>query len=766
MDTGQILHDILRSGSHHVHLLGVAGSGMSGLAGMLLELGHTVSGCDKVANPEVARLRSLGLQFHVPCEFEPMHSADLIIYSSAFRPGNADYDEAVRMGKMMVRRADALAAIMHGKKGIVVAGMHGKTTTTAMAAHTLRIGGLKPSHYVGAEIPILGTNAHWDPEGDYLVAEGDESDGTIALYHPEHAIVLNIEEEHLDYYENLDAIEAVFRQLLSQTSGKVFYCADDEHATRICSTHPGAVSYGERATARYRFDDVHAKDFQSHFRVLRDGETLGAVTLNVPGRHNVSNAVAVIALATELGVPFPKIVEAMETFRGARRRFEIKYRTEKFMVVDDYAHHPSELKATLATAKNTGRKRIIAMFQPHRYTRTRALKEEFGRAFHDAAAAFVTEIYAASEPPIEGVTGETIVEHMTGDGHPAAKYIQDRRKMLLEVGKIVQPGDCVISLGAGSIHEQAAHLAKDLATFEEIQRVIGPGTVKLYEPMSRHTTMCIGGPAQFWVVPETEEGFANLVRFCTKEGLPIFVVGRGSNLLVRDGGIKGVVAFLGRGELAKIEVREGQIMAGAGVHLRQLAFAARDALLGGFEWFEGIPGSVGGALRMNAGAMGGETFRQVVSVRYVDANGEFHTRTPSELEVHYRSVPSLTKNYAVSATFQGTPSSQAEIEALLEQSSSKRKTSQPKESSAGCIFKNPGPTPAGKLVDELGLKGTRMGGVKVSEIHGNFIVNDQRGKAQDVLDLIAHIKQRAREERGLELETEVQIVGEERGIHE
>jgi UDP-N-acetylmuramate--alanine ligase len=766
MDTGQILAAILRSGTHRVHLLGVAGSGMSGLAGMLLELGHQVTGCDKVSTPEVARLKSLGLGFSAPCEPAPMASADLVIYSSAFRPGNPDYDEAVRSGKQMVRRADALAAILHGKKGIVVAGMHGKTTTTAMAAHVLRHGGLQPSHYVGAEIPILGTNAHWDPAGEHLVAEGDESDGTLSLYHPEHAIVLNVEEEHLDYYEDLAAIEAVFQQFLSQTRGSVFYCADDANAARLCASRPGAISYGERAAARYRFDDLHAKDFQSHFRVLRDGATLGAVTLNVPGRHNVSNAVAVIALATELGVPFTKIAEALETFRGARRRFEIMHRSEKFMVVDDYAHHPSEVKATLATAKNTGRKRVIAMFQPHRYTRTQALKEEFGRAFHDAAAVFVTDIYAASEPPIPGVTGETIVEQITGDGHPSAKYIPDRKRMLLEVGKMMQPGDCIVSLGAGSIHEQASTLARDVATYEELQRAMGPGTLKLYEPMSRHTTMCIGGPAQFWAMPETEEGFAGLVRFCTQQAIPIFVVGRGSNLLVRDGGIKGVVVFLGRGEMRKIEIRDGQVMAGAGVHLRELALAARDARLGGFEWFEGIPGSVGGALRMNAGAMGSETFGQVVSVRYVDEQGEFHTRTPSELEIHYRNVPSLKKNYAVSATFQGQPSTLEAIEAGLEESSTKRKTSQPRESSAGCIFKNPGPTPAGKLVDELGLKGTRIGGAKVSEIHGNFIVNDQRGKAQDVLDLIAHIRERARQERGLELDTEVQIVGEERSIHE
>jgi UDP-N-acetylenolpyruvoylglucosamine reductase len=242
-------------------------------------------------------------------------------------------------------------------------------------------------------------------------------------------------------------------------------------------------------------------------------------------------------------------------------------------------------------------------------------------------------------------------------------------------------------------------------------------------------------------------------------------MGRGSNLLVRDGGIRGVVAHLSRGEFKRLEVHGTHISAGVGVKQRELAIAARDAQIGGFEWFEGIPGNVGGALRMNAGAMGGETFRQVISVRYVDAQGEFHSRTPAELEVHYRDVPSLAKNYAVSATFRGEPATTAEIAARLEESQQKRRTSQPKESSAGCIFKNAAAIPAGKLIDELGLKGTRVGGARVSEIHGNFIVNEGGASAHDVLTLIANVQERARQERKIELQTEVQIVGQEEPVY-
>lgn len=765
-DTGQILTDILKGGRLDIHLIGVAGSGMSGIAGLLLALGHNVSGSDRASNVETARLQSLGLKFFHGHDAVNVGNADLVVYSSAIRPGNVEYDAAVASGRNMARRADALAAVMNCKQGIVVCGMHGKTTTSSMCAHVLRVGGLNPSHYVGAEIPILGTNAHWDPEGDLMVAEGDESDGTLALYHPKYAIVLNIEEEHLDFYANLDAIDAVYRQVCDQTSGNIIYCADDEGAVRVCAARPGAISYGESRAARYRFDDLHARDFQSSFRVLRDGESLGAITLNVPGRHNVSNALGVIALATELGVPFARIAEALETFRGARRRFEIKYRSNRFMLVDDYGHHPSEIRATLATARNTGRKRVLCMFQPHRYTRTLKLKEEFGRSFHDADIVVVADVYPASETPIPGVTGQTIVDEAVRDGHDDIIFQGDRKKLALELGRRIEPGDCIISLGAGNIHEAGSALAKDVALLDELQNVIGGGIVKLYEPLAKHTTMRIGGPAQFWAEPETEEGFARLVKFVRERQIPLFVIGRGSNLLVRDGGIRGVVAHLSRGEFRKIEVRGGQITAGVGVKQKELAYAARDAQIGGFEWFEGIPGDVGGALRMNAGAMGGETFRQVVSVRYLDQAGEFHMKTPPEMDVRYRHCGTLDSNYAISATFVGSPSTAEEIERKLSESMQKRRTSQPKESSAGCIFKNPEMCPAGKLIDELGLKGERVGGVKVSEVHGNFIVNDEHGTAADVIGLIERIKTIAREKRGLELQTEVQIVGDEKGLHD
>ena len=756
------LGEFLTRAKHRVHLVGVAGSGMSGIAALLLELGHEVSGSDKVSSLEIDRLQRLGLRFLGEHRAEHSSNAELVIFSSAIKKDNPVLVSAAERGKQLVRRAEALAAIMSGKRGIVIAGMHGKTTTSAMAAHVLREGGLHPSHYVGAEIPLLGSNAHWDSRGEYFVAEGDESDGTIRFFKPEHSLILNIEEEHLDFYADLAAIEKVFSQLFDQTSGSIFYCADDPHAARICGPRARSISFGFAPNADYCGTEIDLQDFSSVFSVTRRGEKLGEARLNVPGHHNVSNALGVIALATELGIPFPKIVESLCRFEHARRRFEIKYESDRFLLVDDYAHHPTEIRATLATAKSVGRNRVLTMFQPHRYSRTKALRREFGSAFDDADRVVVTDIYPASEAPIPGVSGQTIVDEMIAHGHRGAKYQPQLEWVHRDIGNMISSGDLILSLGAGNIHEQLSILAADLVIAERLKEIVGDaGNVLLYEPLAKHTTLGVGGPAQFWVEPRSEAAFAELIRYCRRENLPIFVIGRGSNLLVRDGGIRGVVIHPCGGEFDRVEVAGNEITAGVGAKLKQVAYAGKAAGLGGLEWMEGIPGAVGGGLFMNAGAMGSQTFENVLRVRYLDSEGNVSTKTPGELEIHYRHVPSLEHNFAVSAVFQGTPSTQEEIIRRLNESQEKRRTTQPSAKSAGCIFKNPRSCPAGKLVDELGLKNSRVGHARVSEVHGNFIINEGGATAAEMLELIDRIKQVARTQRGVELETEVQIVGEE-----
>ena len=755
------LPKLLTRERHKVHLVGVAGSGMSGIAALLLDLGHEVSGSDKGRTIETDRLQRLGLRFHEQHRAKDASDAGLVVFSSAIKPDNPILVSAHESGQPAVRRAEALAAIMHSKRAIVIAGMHGKTTTSAMTAHVLREAGSHPSHYVGAEIPILGSNAHWDPRGEYFVAEGDESDGTLRCFHPELALILNIEEEHLDFYVDLAAIEKVFAQLIEQTAGTVFYNADDANAARLCAQRKTVVSYGFSENADYRGTDIELRDFASVFCVYLRGQQMGEAVLNVPGRHNVHNAIGVIALANELGIPFEKIAASLRKFEHARRRFEIKYSSDRFLLVDDYAHHPTEIGATLRTARSTRRKRVLTMFQPHRFSRTKALCHEFGCAFDDADRIVVTDVYAASEASIPGISGQTIADEIVRHGHRGVSYQPRLDWVHRDVGNMLTSGDLVLSLGAGNIHEQLSILAADLVIAEKLKTIVGEeGDVRLYEPLSKHTTLRVGGPAQFWVEPRNETAFSELIRFCGDESLPLFVIGRGSNLLVRDGGIRGVVVRPCGGDFDRIEVDDNEITAGVGAKLKEVAYAGKGAGIGGLEWMEGIPGAVGGGLRMNAGAMGAQTFENIVRLRYLDVEGNPHTKSREELDVRYRNFPLLERNFAVSATFRGHAAPREQIEERLQESQVKRRTSQPIAKSAGCIFKNTDSIPAGKLVDELGLKNARVGKARVSEVHGNFIVNDGGATADEMLELIDKIKATAREKRGIELETEVQIVGE------
>ncbi len=755
------LPKLLTCERHKIHLVGVAGSGMSGIAALLLELGHEVSGSDKGRTIETDRLQRLGLRFHEQHRAEDASDAGLVIFSSAIKPNNPILVSARELGQPAMRRAEALSAIMHGKRAIVIAGMHGKTTTSAMTAHVLREAGLHPSHYVGAEIPILGSNAHWDPRGEYFVAEGDESDGTLRCFHPELALILNIEEEHLDFYVDLAAIEKVFAQLIEQTTGTVFYNADDANAARLCAQRKTVVSYGFSENADYRGTDIELRDFASVFCVYLRGQQLGEAVLNVPGRHNVHNAIGVIALANELGIPFEKIAACLRKFEHARRRFEIKYSSDRFLLVDDYAHHPTEIRATLRTARSTRRKRVLTMFQPHRFSRTKALCHEFGCAFDDADRIVVTDVYAASEASIPGISGQTIADEIVRRGHRGVSYQPRLDWVHRDVGNMLSSGDLVLSLGAGNIHEQLSILAADLVIAEKLKTIVGEeGDVRLYEPLSKHTTLRVGGPAQFWVEPRNETALSELIRFCRDESLPLFVIGRGSNLLVRDGGIRGVVVRPCGGDFDRIDVDDNEITAGVGAKLKEVAYAGKAAGIGGLEWMEGIPGAVGGGLRMNAGAMGAQTFENIVRLRYLDVKGNPHTKSRDELDVRYRNFPLLERNFAVSATFRGHAAPREQIEERLRESQEKRRTSQPIAKSAGCIFKNTDSIPAGKLVDELGLKNSCVGKARVSQVHGNFIVNDGGATAADMLELIAKIKATARAQRGIELETEVQIVGE------
>ena len=752
-----------RSKPLQIHLIGVAGSGMSGLALLLLGMGHKVSGSDRVTTAETERMQGVGLVFSSPHTAAAVKKADIVVYSSAIKAENPAYAAAKKAKTPLFRRAECLAAILHTKKGIVISGTHGKTTTSSMTAHLLREAGQKPSHYVGAEIPILGANAKWSEDGEHLVAEGDESDGTLALYRPEHAVILNIEAEHLDFYRDLEHIKEVFTKLADQTTGKLVYCAEDPVALEVCSGRENAVSYGWE-DADYTATDLRDLKGSSAFTVKKNGGLLGDVELGIPGNHNVLNALAAIALADSCGAEFPHIARALSTFAGAKRRFETKYLSPNYRIVDDYGHHPSELAATLQTARSLKSKRVVVLFQPHRYTRTKALADDFGKVLQAADLVFITDVYAASEKPIKGISGQTLVDAMALHGDIPATYVPDLSTAHHAIGHALQTGDLLITLGAGNVHEAGTRIAKDLKILEEMRGLMPAGEIdgKLYEPMSRHSTMLVGGPAQFWLEPHSFYGFAFLVDYCRERGIPVRVVGRGSNLLVRDGGIRGAVIHPTGGAFSEVTVDgKGHITAGAGVRLKKLASVAGGSGIGGFEWMEGIPGNVGGALRMNAGAMGVEMFDQVVRVTFLDEDGVIRTREREEIVSQYRNVQELRRNFALQAVFKGKTDTTANIKERWDASREKRKSSQPVAASAGCTFKNTENLPAGRLIDIMGLKGSTCGHAAVSEVHGNFVVNTGGASALEVLTLIEFIQEKARDEHHIELETEIKILGED-----
>jgi UDP-N-acetylmuramate--L-alanine ligase/UDP-N-acetylenolpyruvoylglucosamine reductase len=756
-----------RSHPLHIHLIGVAGSGMSGLALLLLGMGHKVSGCDRVTTSETDRMQGLGLLFSYPQTKDSGAGADLVVYSSAIRPGNPAYDAAVKAGVTMIRRAECLAAILHTKAGIVISGTHGKTTTSSMTAHILRECGQKPSYYVGAEIPILGANARWEEEGRSMVAEGDESDGTLALYRPEHSVILNIEAEHLDFYRDLDHIKKVFTKLADQTTGSIVYCAEDPVAREICSPRPNALSYGWESSSEktnYTASDIRDLKGSSAFTVKKDGKVLGDIELAIPGEHNILNSLAAIAIADQCGAEFSLIARALSSFAGAKRRFETKYLSTTCRLVDDYGHHPTELAATLQTARSLKPSRLVVLFQPHRYTRTQALADDFGKVLQAADIVFITDVYPASEPPIPGITGQTLVDAMKAHGDIPAKFLPDLSTAHHAVGNSLEPGDLLITLGAGNVHEVGTRIAADLKILDEMRALMPPGEIdgKLYEPMRKHTTLLVGGSAQYWIEPHSFFAFSFLVDYCRGRGIPIRVVGRGSNLLVRDGGIRGAVIHPTGGAFSELTIdAKGHVTAGVGVRLKKLASYAGAHGIGGFEWMEGIPGNVGGSLRMNAGAMGIDTFDQIVRVTFLDEDGVIRTRERDEIIATYRNVQELRRNFALQAVFKGKNDTHENIKQRWQESRDKRKDSQPIAASAGCTFKNPEEIPAGRLIDSLGLKGKSIGQAAVSEAHANFIVNNGKATAKDILALIEFIQKTAKTKHGIDLETEVKIIGDD-----
>jgi UDP-N-acetylmuramate--L-alanine ligase/UDP-N-acetylenolpyruvoylglucosamine reductase len=785
MANRQQLIDFLGGGPRRVHFVGIGGCGMSGLARLLLQQGHHVSGSDLSPNGGMKDLQKLGAKIHSGHAAKNVSGdTELVVYTSAVGGENVELQAADERKILRVRRGLLLSALMNHSNNIAVAGTHGKTTTTAMIAYVLTRSDSAPSYCVGAHIPVLGTNAQIGG-GKYFVGEACESDGTLIGFSPEYAVCLNIEPEHLDHYGSMDKLRETFDSFFSSTLKTVFFCADCPNSLQHAAKCRTAITFGLSAKADYRALTIEHTTRGSRFTVACRDQQIGVIELVIPGKQNVTNALAAVAVADQLGVPFEKIAEALGQFTGARRRFDRKYEAGGILIVDDYAHHPTEIRATIAAAQTLlakdgveGYRRLLVAFQPHRYTRTQALRDEFATAFAGADKLFLTEIYAASEKPIDGITGQMLCNAVTAAGPADAVFEADWEMLVVRLFSEARPGDIVLTMGAGDIYKVAEALERKLRMrgasildpkkqAVEMQADLEvllseKAKIRRDEPMARHTSMRVGGPAEYWVEPASERDLARLLQYCHVREIPVTVIGRGTNLLVLDGGIQGVVISLTHEEFSKIEVDGERILARAGARLKTIVTVATKHNLGGLEFMEGIPGSLGGALRMNAGAMGRQTFDIVDWVRYIGYSGDIYDAEAKHLPVAYRSCPVFHNHVAVSAILRGTKTEKKAIDGKLRAFAEKRWASQPAKPSAGCIFKNPAAIPAGKLIEELGLKGMSVGGARISEMHGNFIVNEGRATASDVLQLIAAIRERARLERGIDLEPEVMILGSEK----
>ena len=456
-----------------IHLVGIGGSGMSGIAEVLLSSGYAVSGSDLKATSITERLRNLGATIQEGHLSENVHGAHVVVVSSAVAPDNVEIAEAHRLKIPVIPRAEMLAELMRLKYGIAVAGAHGKTTTTSMTASVLVAAGLDPTFVVGGRVNHAGANARVG-QGDYMVVEADESDRSFLLLAPVIAVVTTIDREHIGQYSSLEEIQDTFLQFINRVpfDGTVVLCLDEPNVQAILPrVNRPVVTYGTSSQADLVIADVKLKGLASEFLLKYRGEDLGMFELpSPPGIHNVRNAAAAAAVGLVLNVPPDLIRDGLESFSGVARRFEIKGTFNGVTLIDDYGHHPAEVRATLEAARGCGYKRLLVLFQPHRYSRTQALWDDFRSSFNQADVVVITDIYAAGESPIEGITGEKLSEAITAAGHRNVVYSSTLQGGIEFMLRESRPGDAVMTIGAGSVGRVTEELAMLLDARVSINR--------------------------------------------------------------------------------------------------------------------------------------------------------------------------------------------------------------------------------------------------------------------------------------------------------
>lgn len=450
-------------------MVGIGGIGMSGMAEILLQRGFTITGSDGSRSENTVRLESLGAKVFIGHDAGHIEGADVVVYTSAVNAGdNIETAAAMDRGIPVIKRAEMLAELMRMKYGIGIAGTHGKTTTTTMTGHVVQAGEFDPTIIVGGRVHSFDKTNAVVGKGDIVIVEADEFDRTFLRLSPSLAVITNIDIEHMDIYHDEDDIKNAFIEFANKVPfyGAVVLCLDDPRLQGIIpDISRRIITYGFSPQARLRPVSVSSDRISTTFTVVHDGRQLGEVTIAAPGSHNVQNALAAVGIGLELGMPFEKIRSGLSRYTGVFRRFQIKHDKKGIMVVDDYAHHPTEVRATLSAARNgwPGH-RIIAVFQPHLYSRTRQLCKEFGSSFLDADKLILTDVYPSREAPIEGVSGKLIADTARAFGHRDVSYVPEKEELAKALADIVKPGDMVITMGAGDIYKYGDQLVQALGS--------------------------------------------------------------------------------------------------------------------------------------------------------------------------------------------------------------------------------------------------------------------------------------------------------------
>lgn len=448
-----------------LHFVGIGGAGMSAIAKVLLEMGYTITGSDLNKSDTINKLKKNGAIIYTGHSSENIHDVQAIVVSTAIADTNPEVQRAREIGIPIFHRADIIAQLMLQFMGIAVAGAHGKTTTTAMIAVMLEHAGVDPTVIIGGEVDFLNGNAKLGAS-KYLVAEADESDGSFLKFLPHIAVVTNIENDHMDFYKTMGNILHTFNKFLHNLpseNGLGILCFDNDYIRDLVKTlERPYISYAIEHDAQYMAKNIRTQGASTTYDVYQEGELLGTLKINVPGRHNVSNSLAAVVVGIHVGLNFEQIAEGLAHFQGAKRRFQTKARINGVWIIDDYAHHPTEIMTTLLAARQTEPKRLICVFQPHRYSRTQFLQDEFGRAFTASDLLIMTDVYAAGEQPIPGITGEALKEEVERQTGMQVIYIPDKDKIARYLSEIVEPGDLVMTMGAGNIYMAGEELVEML----------------------------------------------------------------------------------------------------------------------------------------------------------------------------------------------------------------------------------------------------------------------------------------------------------------